>query len=420
MSADLIVHDIGQLITPHEAATLLKGKSMDRANVFEKAFIAVKDGRILDYGSHDYKRYLAPHTECVDAGGRLVTPGLIDGHTHVVHGGSRENEFEMKRRGMSYIDILKAGGGILSTVASTREMSEAALMRQAGKSLDIMLAHGVTTVEGKSGYGLEPETEIKQLRVQKQLSKTHVVDVVPTYMGAHAVPSEFKDDRKTFLDEMLSILPFIHREGLAEYVDVFCEDGAFTLEESAHVLETAKKEGLGLKIHADEMVALGGVELAVSLGASSADHLMAITDHGIAALAGSDVVANVLPSTSFNLGQAYAPVRKMIDAGVAVALSSDYNPGSAPSENLLFSLNLGAIHMKMTPEEVLNAATANPAYALKRHQEIGRIAKGYRADFVIYDAVNWPYVLYHYAVNHVSDVFKDGRHVIRDKQPIWR
>ncbi len=419
MKADLVVKNIGTLLTPPPSDGPLRGKLLDQVEQVGNAFIAVKDGIFIDYGNHEYEQYINEATEVINAKGMLVTPGLIDAHTHVVHGGSREFEFEQKMRGVPYLDILKAGGGIHSSVNMTREMDFDGLYQQSKKSLDHMLRFGVTTVEGKSGYGLEKETEIKQLEVQKQLNEDHPIDLVATFLGAHALPKAYESDRRTFLDKVIDMMPEIKKRKLAEFVDIFCEDGAFDLADARYLLEAAKKQGFKLKIHADEIVALGGVPLAVELGAHSADHLMAIDEEGLRALSHSNTIANVLPSTSFYLNSDYAPVRKMIDRNLAVALSSDYNPGSSPSENFLFTLNIAAIHLRMSPNEILNAATLNPAYSIDRAHEVGRIAKGYKADFVIFDAPNWPYVLYHYAINHVCDVFKKGNRVIKNQRKVW-
>ncbi len=419
MTADLIVINIGILLTPKVDKGPVRGKDMDIVEEYQNAFLAVKDGKFIDYGTHDFQHLVGDDTEVVDAEGRLVTPGLVDSHTHVVHGGSREYEFEQKMRGVPYLDILKAGGGIHSTVKMTREISKEGLYAQSKKSLDFMLGFGVTTVEGKSGYGLELETELKQLEVQRELHENHPIDIVSTFMGAHALPVAYKSKRKDFLDKVIGMFDTVKQRELAEFVDIFCEDGAFDVADSRYLLEAAKKHGFKLKIHADEVVALGGVPLAAHLKAHSADHLMAIDEAGLRALAHSDVIANLLPSTSFYLNSDYAPARKMIERNLALALSSDYNPGSSPSENFLFTLNLAAIHMKMSPNEILTAATYNAAYGIDRADEIGRIAKGYKADFVIYDAPNWPYVLYHFAINHVKDVFKMGIKVIENKQKVW-
>ncbi len=413
--ADSIVINIGSLVTPRPHVGLVRGKKMDDILELNDAFVAMRNGIILAVGTGDYTIHQGADTKLIDAGGRLVGPGLVDSHTHLVHYGSREHEFEKKLRGVPYLKILEAGGGILSSVKMTQDASERQLYRQSRHSLDIMLKHGVTTVEGKSGYGLFAESELKQLRVQKKLNETHPVDIVSTYLGAHALPVEYRDRRQKFLDHVVETMETVKKEDLAAFVDIFCEKGVFTVEESRFVLESAKKLGFGLKIHADEIEALGGVELACELGAASADHLMVITDSGIEALKKHDTVANILPSTSFNLNSDYAPARKMIEADLAVAVSSDYNPGSSPSENFLFTLNIAAIHLKMSPAEILNAATINAAHALKKGTQIGAIATGYDADLVIYDAKNWPYVLYHFAINHVKDVIKKGRLVVENQ-----
>ncbi len=419
MKADLLVHNIGVLITPPDVTHPIRGKAMDKIIEIENAYLAVKDGRFLAHGKGQGKAFIDERPRVVDAGGKLVTPGLVDSHTHVVHGGSREFEFEQKMRGVPYLDILKSGGGIHASVKMTREMQDDVLYAQSKKSLDKMLAFGVTTVEGKSGYGLERDTEIKQLTVQKQLDENHPVDIVSTFLGAHALPKAYEGNRDVFLDAIIAILPEVKEKSLAEFVDIFCEDGAFSVEESRRMLEAAQAQGFKLKIHADEVVALGGTPLAAELGAYSADHLMAIDDDGLRALATHDTIANVLPSTSFNLRSEYAPVRTMIERNLAVAISSDYNPGSSPSENYQFALNLAAIHLRLSPNEILTAATHNAAWSIDRADRVGRIAPGLQADFVIFDAPNWPYVLYHFAINHTQDVYKNGRLVIQNQQPIW-
>jgi len=420
VKADLIINNIGVLVTPKPHVKAVRGKNMDDVIEYNNAFIAIKNDRILDFGEGDGALFKDKNTEIYDAQRKLVTPGLVDSHTHVVHYGSREYEFEKKLRGVPYLQILKEGGGILSSVKMTQDATPKALYNQSFKSLDIMLKHGTTTVEGKSGYGLMQESELKQLRVSKQLNSDHPIDIVPTFLGAHAIPKNYQDDREAFINHVIETMDIVKSEDLAEFVDVFCEDGVFTLEESERILLAAKAKGFGLKIHSDEIKALGGTELAASLGAISADHLMVISDKGIEALRNTETIANVLPSTSFNLRSEYALARKMIDNNVALTVSSDYNPGSSPSENFLFTLNIAAIHLKMSPNEVLNAATLNAAHAVKRGLDIGVIAPNYKADVVIYDAPNWPYVLYHFAINHVKDVFKNGKLVVKDQQLLRR
>lgn len=420
MIADRIVHNIKELVTPSPSQGPKKGSDMTSTDRYHDAFVAVRDGRILDFGEGPFDAYIGEKTVLDDARGRIMTPGMIDGHTHLVHAGSREHEAEKTMMGVPYLDILKSGGGILSTVESTRHAPFDALYAQSMVSLDRMLAYGVTQVEGKSGYGLDRDTEIKQLRVQKALNKAHPINIHGTYLGAHALPGEYKQDRDGFLDLVIDTMDQLRREDLARFVDVFCEKGAFTLEESRRVLEAAKAKGFGLKIHADEMHSLGGVAMAAGLDARSADHLMVIDDEGIRALGRSKTVANLLPATSFYLGKSYAPARRMIDEGLAVALSSDYNPGSSPSENYLFTLNLAALKLQMRPDEILTAATINGAHALGIDGRYGTIANGKQADLVLWDAPNWPYVLYHYAVNHVNTVYKDGTIVLKDKRTIRR
>ncbi|MFW5838428.1 MAG: imidazolonepropionase [Bacillota bacterium] len=419
MIATLVVHNIKTLLTPSSNPLPLRGKDLDDMHVIHDAYIAVNAGTIIDVGCGDYEHITNDETITIDAQQKICTPGLIDAHTHVVHGGSREHEFEQKMRGVPYLEILEQGGGIHNTVEHTRAFSKEKLYKQAQKSLNHMLSFGVTTVEGKSGYGLDEVNELKQLRVQKHLHETHPIDIISTFMGAHALPKAYETNRQEFLDLIVGMLPKIKEENLADFVDVFCEDGAFTVKESEYILSKAKALGFKLKIHADEIKSLGGVQMAVDLGATSADHLMAINEKGMNALRNSNTIGTILPNTSFYLNSAYAPVRKMINHNIAIALSSDYNPGSSPSENFLFTLNLAAIHLKMSPYEILNAATINTAYALDIQDKVGKIEPNYKADFILFDAPNWPYVLYHYAINHVTDVFKDGVHVIKNRNKIW-
>ena len=396
-------------------------EEMNKINIIENAYIAVKNGKILAIGVGDeFGNLCGDDTKIHDAEGLLVTPGLIDSHTHLIHGGSRENEFSMKLNGVPYIEILNNGGGILSTVKATKEASEEELYKKAKKSLDRMLEFGVTTVEEKSGYGLELNTEIKQLEVARVLDKNHPVDLVHTFLGAHAVPEEYKENHKAYIDILVDVMmPKIKDMGLAEFCDVFCEEGVFTIEESEYILQKAKEMGYKLKIHADEIESLGGAELAAKLGCVSADHLMAASDEGIKMMAENNVVANILPATSFNLNKNYADCRKMIDMGAIVSLSSDYNPGSCPSENLQLVMQLGCLHLKMTPNEVLTAVTINAAYAIDRADKIGSIEVGKNADFVVFDARNVEYLMYHFGINHTKKVYKNGNLVVDNKVVVY-
>lgn len=413
MKADTIIYNIGELLTPHRSL-LHRGAEMNQIEVIHDAYIAIKDGLILDYGEGNYNNYVHDNTYFHNAMGKVCIPGLIDSHTHLVHGGSRENEFKMKLEGVPYLDILKQGGGILSTVEMTRNASFEELYKKAKKSLNEMMLFGVTTIEAKSGYGLDLETELKQLEVMKVLNATHPMSISTTYLGAHAVPKDVT--KKDYVQSVLTDLEVIKDKALAESCDVFCENHVFNVSETEEILSKAKNLGYHLRLHTDEIASLGGVELAVSLEASSADHLMVISDSDIDLLSQSKTVANILPCTSFYLNQEFAPVRKMIDSGCIIAISSDYNPGSCPSENYQLVMQMAANKLRMTPQEVLVASTINPAYSLGLKEKIGTISKGKDADIVILDANNFEYTLYHFGVNHTKDVFKNGKLVVKNRE----
>jgi imidazolonepropionase len=409
---DTIITNIGQLLTM-EGNGPAKGEQMKTLPVLENAVIGLKDGKIAFIGTNEEAEGFRAD-QVIDANGKLVTPGLVDPHTHLVFGGSREHELALKQQGVPYLEILKRGGGILSTVRATRAASEEELFAKAKFHLNRMLSYGVTTVEAKSGYGLDEETELKQLRVVQRLQQEHPMDLVSTFLGAHAIPLEYKDNPDEFLARMATLLHTIQKEELAEFVDIFCETGVFTVEQSRTFLQAAKFLGFAVKIHADEIDPLGGTELAVELGAVSGDHLVGASDVGIAQLAKSNTIAVLLPGTSFYLGkEKYARARDMIEAGVAVALATDFNPGSSPTENLQLIMSLAALKLNMTPEEIWHAVTVNAAYAINRGEEAGRIAIGRKADIVIWDAPNYAYIPYHYGVNHVNTVLKEGKVVVK-------
>ncbi len=414
MVADLVIYNIGTLLTSKNKS-FVKGKDMNKITTYHDAFIAVKDGVIIDVGEGEYQNYLNDFTFLHNAQGNLVIPGLIDAHTHLVHAGSRENEFSLLRSGVPYLEILKQGGGIHSTVNATRNATSEELFEKAWKSLDVMLSYGVTTIEAKSGYGLNLETELKQLNVAKELNEFHPIDIVRTYMGAHTIPKEYLNNQKEYINTLFKDMKAIKAKELATFVDVFCEESVFNKDDAKTILEYGKKVGLMPKIHADEIKSIGGAKLAVELAARSADHLMAVSDEDIILLGKSKVIANLLPSTSFYLNKAFAPARKLIDHNCAVAISSDYNPGSSPSENFQFTMQLAANKLKMTPFEILNAATINAAYSLNLQDKVGSLEVGKDADIVIMDSSNLDYVLYHFGINHTLDVFKKGEIVVRDK-----
>ncbi|CAL7893354.1 imidazolonepropionase [Fusobacterium necrophorum] len=403
MKADLILYEIGQLITSRE----LEGNHIE---ILENGYLAIKGDKIIGVGTGEVPTsFIHFDTKFVKIGKKVVSPGLVDSHTHLVHGGSREHEFSMKIQGVPYLEILAAGGGILSTLKATREASLEELIEKTKKSLRYMLELGVTTVEAKSGYGLSLEQEIKQLEATKLLNHLQPISLVSTFMAAHATPPEFKGRTGEYVDEVIKMLPEIKKRNLAEFCDVFCEEGVFSVEDSRKILTKAKELGFQLKIHADEVVSLGGVELAGELQAVTAEHLMVITEEGIQALKRGRVIADLLPATSFNLRHEYAPARKILDAGVQVALSTDYNPGSCPSENLQFVMQIGAAHLKMTTEEVFKAVTINGAKAVCREKEIGSLEVGKQADIAVFDVPNAEYMLYHFGVNHTDSVYKAGK-----------
>ncbi|RUA09518.1 MAG: imidazolonepropionase [Fusobacteria bacterium] len=415
MYADLIIENIGTLVTIGDGKEPVRGSQMNEINIIKDGYLAIKDGKFLTVGEGKIDpSFIGENTVIKDAMGLTVTPGLIDPHTHLVHGGSRENEFEKKLNGVPYMDILNAGGGILSTVNSTKNATFDELYNKAKKSLDIMLSYGVTTIEAKSGYGLDRETELKQLEVTKKLNEDHPIDLISTYLGAHAMPPEYKNNREIFINQIIDSLPEIKEKNLAEFCDVFCEEGVFSIEETRKILLEAKKLGFKLKIHADEIVTLGGAELAAELGAFSADHLMATSEQGMIDMAKKGVIADILPTTSFNLNKEYAKAKMMIEKGVAVALSTDYNPGSSPTENLQLAMQLGSLKLRMTPKEVITAVTINSAFSIDRGLEIGSITPGKKADFVIFDTPNLEYIMYHFGINHTKDVYKNGIQVVRD------
>ncbi|MBM7715511.1 imidazolonepropionase [Bacillus thermophilus] len=351
--------------------------------------------------------------EVVDASGCLVTPGLVDPHTHVVYGGSREREFEMRLEGATYMEIMNAGGGIHATTRMTREATEEELMEQTMRRLDSFLTHGVTTAEGKSGYGMNIETELKQLRVMQKLQEAHAIDIVPTFMGAHAVPPEYKGREDEFVDHLIKeMLPVVAEEKLAEFNDVFCEKGVFTPEQSERILEAGKDYGLIPKIHADEIEPYGGAELAAKVGAISAEHLLKASDQGIRAMADAGVIACLLPATALYLREQAAAGRKMVDAGVPVAISTDCNPGSSPTTSMPLVMNLACILMRMTPAEALTAATYNAACAINRQDKVGSLEQGKQADVVMWDIENYQKLQYLFGVNHVKSVWKKGIQVV--------
>jgi len=403
---DLIITNIGTLVTP-EGKTARRGAEQGQVQSLSNAAVGIQDGRIAYIGPAAD----APEAkETLDADGRLVTPGLVDAHTHLIFGGWRHNELDLKLKGASYLDILAAGGGILSSVRSTRAATEDELVERGIAFTKEMLTHGTTTAEAKSGYGLDTETELKQLRAIRRVSEAQPIDLVPTFLGAHALPKDYKENRAEFIRLVCEeMLPAVKAENLAEFCDIFCETGVFTPEETREVLDAAKAQGFKLKAHIDEIDALGGAEVAAELGATSTDHMIASNEQGIAALSKAGTVAVLLPATGFYLDKGYAPARKMIDADMAVAVASDFNPGSSPSMNLQFAMMLACQKYRLTPEEAITAATLNAAAAIDRAETIGSLEVGKKADLVIWETDALAYLFYRFGSNLVHMVVKDGK-----------
>jgi len=406
--ANLLLRNIGLLATP-TGSTARRGREQGEITLLKNAYVLIKDGMIAAVGSGEVPAGMLENAEVVDVKGRLVTPGLVDAHTHLIFGGWRQNELGLKLHGVTYLEILARGGGILSTVRATRAASEEELADKAAKELSTMLRMGVTTCEAKSGYGLDPEDEYKQLRAIRRLNETQKVELVPTFLGAHALPEEFKNDREGFLRLLCEeMIPTVAREHLAEFCDVFCETGVFTAQESRRILEAGKKHGLTPKIHADEIDPIGGSQLAGEIGAITAEHLIVCPDEGIASMAKGGTIACLLPATSFYLGASFAPARAMIDAGVAVAVATDFNPGSCPSSNLQLTMNIACLKYRLTPEEVLTSVTLNGAAGIRRADRIGSVEVGKQGDLLVWDAPDLDYICYRLGANLVNTVIKKG------------
>lgn len=410
--ATLLVKNIGLLQTPTGSYSH-KGSQQGENLKLENAAILIEDGIIKEITADGALPAGAEDADTIlDAEGKLVTPGLVDGHTHMIFGGYRQHEIPMKIKGATYLDILKAGGGILDTVRKTRAASFDELYGKTEGFLDEMMGMGVTTCEAKSGYGLDFETEMKMLEVLKKLNEDHPMDVVSTFMGAHAIPEDYKtmeNGADKFIDMLCEeMLPYVKEHGLAEYADIFCEEGVFDYAQSKKYLECAKELGFKLRIHADEIEPMGGSELAGEIGAVSAEHLIAIDDAGLASMAKGGVTAMCLPATSFNLGVNFAPARKMIEMGIPVATASDFNPGSCPSLNLQFVMNLACLRYKLLPEEILTAVTINPACAIGMGDKIGTLEPGKQGDLVIWDAPDMDFLCYRFGSNLALQVVKKG------------
>jgi imidazolonepropionase len=415
MKADLIIHN-SNLITCASGGKPKRGAEMLDVGLIENGAIAVRGGRISAVGKsfEILKDFQSENT--LDANGKTVAPGFVECHTHVVFAGNRLDEFELKIKGADYLEILESGGGIISTVRQTRNASLAELIEQSQNRLDKMLAFGITTAEIKTGYGLTTETEMKMLEAIFELDKTHSIDLIPTFLAAHAIPSEFREKPDKYVqlicDEMLPIVSSKFKFKNSKkpfFVDVFCEKGAFNIEQSKKILEKAKSLGFNLKAHVDEFTNLGGARVAIELGATSIDHLDKISDDEIVLLANSDTIGVVTPTVNFNFGSKdFADARKMIDANCAIAVSTDYNPGSAPCPSLPNAMAIACRYQKLLPSEAFNAATINSAYAIASGDKIGSLEVGKRADVLIFDTKDYREIAYEFGSNLVEKVFKNG------------
>jgi imidazolonepropionase len=411
LQADLIIENAAQVLT------LAAGKDTPTAEeklaIIPQGAVAVAKSKIVWVGPQNRLSQqvdLSVPPRRIDASGKVILPGFIDSHTHLIFAGSREREFELRLQGATYQEIAARGGGIKSTVQKTRQASKEELILSGKKNLDLMLSLGTTTVEAKSGYGLSTGDEMKMLEALQDLGQSHPVEIVPTFMGAHEIPPEYAGRKEDYVRLVVEeMIPAVGEKNLAVFCDVFCEKGVFSIDDSRRILEAAKRWKMLPKIHADELTSLGGAELAAEIGAVSADHLLFASENGMEAMAVKGVVATLLPGTAFFLflGQ-YAPARKMIAKGVTVALASDFNPGSCMTQNLPLITTIACTQMRMTPAEAILGITLHAAMALKKEKEIGSLEAGKQADLVILDIPDYRHLSYHFGINHVWKVIKKG------------
>ena len=418
---DLLIHNIGQLcIIPAHESGPQRGHHLGDLGALENAAIAIHNGTVVAAGGEtDLRRTYTAET-ILDAGGKLVTPGLVDPHTHLVWAGERAEEFERRIAGATYQDIMAEGGGINRTVQHTRRADVDTLIAQTRPRLDALLAHGATTVEVKSGYGLNTATEIAMLDAIARLNREHPADLAATFLGAHAIPPEYMTDPEGYVavivNEMLPAVAAWKANNWPDtlFCDVFCEVGAFSLEQTRRILEAARQHGLALKVHVDEFEPLGGARLAAELGAASADHVVVTPDADIEAVGQSDTVAVALPPTPFGLAHTqYTPARKFLDAGAALAIATDCNPGTGWCENMQFVMALATRYMRLTPAQALAAATINAAYAIRRGDRVGSLEPGKQGDAVIWQVPTYPHLSYRFGTNMVQTVIKRGQVVYR-------
>jgi imidazolonepropionase len=402
----------GRFYTPVDTGSPSVGDRQGQVRCFEPGAMVIRDGQIESIGPESEimsETHAGRFDDVIDCVGKCVIPGFVDPHTHICFFGRREAEFALRLKGTSYLDILKAGGGILSTVRSVRKASAAELLQSTFEMAYSAMRCGTTTLEIKSGYGLNTETELKMLSAIGDFARQTPQNVVATFMGAHAVPEEYRTLPDNYVDLLIQeMIPAVVRQGIARYCDVFCEEGVFSISRSRRILTAAREAGLGVKIHADEVHDLGGAALAAEMGAVSAEHLLSAGDSGIAAMAKSGTIAVLLPGTAYSLRKPYARARYMIDSGVPVAIATDCNPGSCFTESMPFVFGLSVMNMEMTPEEALTASTLNAAYTIGMADRVGSLEPGKQADFLILDGETPAILAYHAGVSPVIAVYKKG------------
>lgn len=412
MQADLLIYDASLVLTVASPDGPKRGAAMSDVGIIHDGAVAIRDGRILDVGPSDELRSQVRAARSLYAGGYLLLPGFVDPHTHLVWAGERAQEFEMRVAGASYMEIMAAGGGIMNTVRQTREAGLEALVLQSRRRLERAMVHGTTTIEIKTGYGLTVEDELKQLQAIRRLQDESPANVVATFLGAHAIPAEYEGRAEEYVDLVMGeMLPTVAElDDPPRFCDVFCEEGAFSLDQSRRILKAAQALGFALKLHVDEFQALGGTRLAVELGATSAEHLVVTPPDEIDLLAQSNTIAVALPGTPFGLGHnEYTPARAIIAAGGALALATDCNPGTCWCENMQFMLALACRYMAMTPAEAISAATINAAHALDLGDEVGSLEPGKRADMILVDAPSYQHLAYRFGTNMVKGVVIGGQ-----------
>ncbi len=407
----MFIKNILQLVTVASGGKRIKvGAEMNELDILHNAGVLCENGMISWVGAmDDWKRTLPDDIAIIDASGKVVLPGFVDSHTHMMFAGNRAEEFALRSQGATYQQIAEAGGGILNTIKHVRSATKRDLKKQTLRYMNDMMRHGTTTVEIKTGYGLDMDSEVKMLEAINELRDEEMITVVATFIGAHAYPPEYKQEKRAYVELLLrKMIPYVGQRKLAAFCDVFCERSYFELEESEQILNEGKKWGMQPKVHADELTPLGGAELAARVGAVSADHLEHISEAGVRALRDAGVVATLLPGVSFFLNHGYADARALLDNGVGVAIATDFNPGSCMSYSMPMMMTIACTQMKMSPEEALVASTLNGAAALNLSSSVGSIEVGKKADMIIADVPDYRYLAYHFGTNHITSTIKNG------------